>query len=154
MNVPLGLLLLALTGIGPLIAWRKASMSNLKRQFATPASVGIIVGALLFALGMRSWYALVAYALCGFVTGTIVQEFYKGIARARRRFTASPSSRRSVRLIARNRRRYGGYIVHAGIVMLFAAFAGLAFKNDHDVHAQDRRGERDRPIPYGHAGAS
>ena len=122
-NVPLGLLLLALTGIGPLIAWRKASVSNLKRQFATPASVGIITGALLFALGMRSRYVLLAYALCGFVTGTIVQEFYKGM-RARQTIHGESVVTAFRHLVARNRRRYGGYIVHAGIVMLFAAFAG------------------------------
>src|SRR5207302_8174582 len=75
-NIPLGLLLLALTGIGPLIAWRRASLSNLRRQFAFPAGVGVVVGVLLFALGMRSTHALIAYALCGFVSGTILQEFY------------------------------------------------------------------------------
>src|SRR6185295_279599 len=53
-NVPLGLLLLGLTGVGPLIAWRKASVSNLKRQFAAPALFGLIVAAVLFALGMRA----------------------------------------------------------------------------------------------------
>src|SRR6185312_6741065 len=120
-NVPLGLLLLLLTGIGPLIAWRRASVSNLKRQFAAPAAAGIAVGLLLFAVGMRAGYALVAYALCGFVTGTIVQEFYKGV-RARQTIHNESVVRAFVRLVGRNRRRYGGYIVHAGIVMLFAAF--------------------------------
>ncbi|MEO6878698.1 MAG: cytochrome c biogenesis protein CcsA, partial [Gemmatimonadaceae bacterium] len=78
-NVPLGLLLLLLTGVGPLIAWRKASVSNLKRQFAAPAATGVVVGVALFAAGMHSIYPLMTYALCGFVTGTICQEFYKGI---------------------------------------------------------------------------
>src|SRR4029078_13291202 len=131
-NVPLGLLLLALTGIGPLIAWRKASVSNLRRQFAGPSATGVVVAVALIALGMRDVYALVAYALCGFVTGTIVQEFYKGI-RARQSIHGEAIFTGLVRLVARNRRRYGGYIVHAGIVMLFAAFAGLAFKRDHDL---------------------
>jgi cytochrome c-type biogenesis protein CcmF len=147
-NVPLGLLLLALTGIGPLIAWRKASLSNLKRQFATPASVGIITGALLFALGMRSRYVLVAYALCGFVMGTIVQEFYKGM-RARQTIHGESVVTAFRHLVARNRRRYGGYIVHAGIVMLFAAFAGMAFKLENDVTLKS--GEAfETADPYGH----
>ena len=131
-NIPLGLLLLALTGIGPLIAWRKASTSNLRRQFVFPVIAGVGTGVILAALGMRNVHALIAYTLAGFVSGTIGQEFYKGIG-ARRSIHGEAIPVAVVRLIARNRRRYGGYIVHAGIVILFAAFAGLAFKKDHDV---------------------
>jgi cytochrome c-type biogenesis protein CcmF len=147
-NIPLGLLLLALTGIGPLIAWRKASPSNIKRQFATPAIFGLAVAVLLFAIGMRSFAPLMTYALCGFVTGTIFQEFYKGV-RARQSINEESLITAFIHLVGRNRRRYGGYIVHAGIVMLFAAFAGLAFKKDHDVplRAGDKFEVRD---PYGH----
>ena len=147
-NIPLGLLLLALTGIGPLIAWRKASTSNLKRQFANPVIAGLSAGMLLFALGMRDGYALVAYILCAFVAGTIVQEFVKG-TRARRSMHGESLPIALVRLVARNRRRYGGYIVHAGIVILFAAFAGLAFKAEHDVTLGS--GQAYETIdPYGH----
>ena len=147
-NVPLGLLLLALTGIGPLIAWRKASTSNLKRQFVFPVAFGLSVGLLLVALGMRNVYALVAYTLAGFVAGTISQEFYKGIG-ARRSIHGESLPIATVRLIARNRRRYGGYIVHAGIVILFSAFAGLAFKKDHDM--QMKAGETKELVdPLGH----
>ena len=129
-NIPLGLFLLALTGIGPLIAWRRSSVANLKRQFAVPLASGIAAGALLFSLGMRDAYALVAYILAAFVTGTIVQEFVRGV-RARRSMYAEAAPKAFFRLIARNRRRYGGYIVHAGIVMMFAAFAGMAFRGVH-----------------------
>ena len=147
-NVPLGLLLLALTGVGPLIAWRKASTSNLRRQFAVPVAAGLALGALLIALGMRDVYALVAYTLAGFVATTIAQEFQKGIS-ARRSIHGEALPVATVRLIARNRRRYGGYIVHAGIVVLFAAFAGLAFKRDHDV--QMRAGDTKELVdPLGH----
>ena len=147
-NIPLGLLLLALTGVGPLIAWRRASTSNLKRQFIVPVATGLTTGALLLALGMRNFHALVAYTLVGFVSGTILQEFYKGIG-ARRSIHGDSLPMAVVRLVARNRRRYGGYIVHAGIVVLFAAFAGLAFKKDHDVHL--RAGESKELIdPLGH----
>ena len=147
-NVPLGLLLLALTGVGPLIAWRRASTSNLKRQFAFPVAAGLLLGVLLVVLGMRDAYALVAYTLAGFVAATIGQEFQKGIS-ARRSIHGEALPLATVRLIARNRRRYGGYIVHAGIVVLFAAFAGLAFKRDHDV--QLRTGESKEIVdPLGH----
>src|SRR5687768_7698431 len=78
-NVPLGLLLLGLTGIGPLIAWRKASPANLRRQFIAPITLGLITLAALLALGVRDLYAVMAIALAGFVTGTILQEFYRGV---------------------------------------------------------------------------
>ncbi len=147
-NIPLGLLLLALTGVGPLIAWRRASVSNLKRQFLSPAIFGLVVGAVLFAVGMRNFYALVTYILSGFVAGTIVQEFYKGI-RARQSIHQESIVTAFVRLVGRNRRRYGGYIVHAGIVMLFAAFAGMAFKEEFDVNL--KTGEQfETKDPYGH----
>ncbi len=147
-NVPLGLLLLLLTGVGPLIAWRKASVSNLKRQFAAPAATGVVVGVALFAAGMHSIYPLMTYALCGFVTGTICQEFYKGI-RARQSIHNESIITGFYHLVVRNRRRYGGYIVHAGIVMLFAAFAGLAFKSQFDVTL--KTGEAfETKDPYGH----
>jgi cytochrome c-type biogenesis protein CcmF len=131
-NIPLGLALLALTGIGPLIAWRRASVPNLKRQFTGPVVIGIVVGALVVALGMRQVHAIIAYALGGFVLATIIQEFQKGIV-ARHRMYGESIPVALFRLVARNRRRYGGYIVHVGVVVLFAAFAGLAFKKELDV---------------------
>jgi cytochrome c-type biogenesis protein CcmF len=147
-NVPLGLLLLGLTGVGPLIAWRRASVSNLKRQFASPAAAGIVVGAVLFALGMRRLAPLMTYALCGFVAGTIVQEFYKGI-RARQSINHESPITAFLHLVGRNRRRYGGYIVHAGIVMLFAAFAGMAFKGEYDITLSTGQSYTAKD-PYGH----
>ncbi|WP_373063687.1 heme lyase CcmF/NrfE family subunit [Gemmatimonas sp.] len=128
-NGPLGLLLLALTGIGPLIAWRRASTTNLKRQFTWPVISGVVTFTVLFALGMRQMYALVSYLLAGFVFGTIIQEFVKGID-ARRRMYGEGLFSASMRLVGRNRRRYGGYIVHFGVAILFCAFAGLMFKKD------------------------
>ncbi|HET7585445.1 MAG TPA: heme lyase CcmF/NrfE family subunit [Gemmatimonadaceae bacterium] len=147
-NIPLGLALLALTGIGPLIAWRRASVANLRRQFTGPVLAGAAAGGLLFALGMRDIPALIAYTLGGFVLGTIVQEFAKGTG-ARRRMYGESLPRSFVRLIARNRRRYGGYIVHVGVVVIFAAFAGLAFKKENDVTL--KTGETFATVdPYGH----
>ncbi len=146
-NVPLGLLLLALTGIGPLVAWRRASIANVRRQFAAPAFGAVAVGSLLAAFGLREPHALIAYTLAGFVATTILQEFYKGVA-ARMRMHGENAGVALFRLIARNRRRYGGYIVHAGVVVLFCAFAGLVFKREFDItlRAGESFGATD---PYG-----
>lgn len=147
-NVPLGLALLALTGIGPLIAWRKASAANLRRQFAASATVGLAVLAALLASGMRDGYALLALSLAAFVGGTIVQEFWRGV-RARQRMHGEAAPLALLRLVGRNRRRYGGYIVHVGMVLMFAAFAGMAFKVDQE--ATLRPGESVAvESPFGH----
>ncbi len=131
-NIPLGLLLLLLTGIGPLIAWRRSSLPNLRRQFAAPTASFILAALVLLVAGMRDPYPLVALSLGGFVLGTVVQEFARGVA-ARHRQYGEGWWLAFGRLIARNRRRYGGYIVHVGIVVLFIAFAGLAFKTETEA---------------------
>jgi len=147
-NVPLGLALLALTGVGPLIAWRRASVPNLRRQFAVPATTGMFVFLILLVAGMRDVGALMAIALGGFVTATVAQEFGRG-AGARHRQYGEPLALACVRLVAHNRRRYGGYIVHTGIVLLFIAFAGMAFKTE--TQATLRPGESATlRSPYGH----
>jgi cytochrome c-type biogenesis protein CcmF len=131
-NIPLGLLLLLLTGIGPLIAWRRASVANLQRQFLGPVIAGITAPFVLLLFGMRDFAAIVAYSFAAFVTMTVVQEFYKGIG-ARMRMYSEGIVDAFMRLIARNRRRYGGYIVHMGVVVVFCGFAGLAFKKEYDL---------------------
>jgi cytochrome c-type biogenesis protein CcmF len=134
-NIPLGLFLLLLTGVGPLIAWRKASLANLQRQFLVPAAGFVLTFVVLIALGMRDFYALIALALAGFVLATVGQEFWRGI-RARRSMYHESSIMALLRLVARNRRRYGGYVVHVGVVAYFVAFTGLAFKNKKEVTLQ------------------
>src|SRR5438309_4704054 len=131
-NIPLGLALLALTGVGPLVAWRRASLPNLRRQFAVPATAGGLTLLVVLLGGMRDFYPLVAVTLGGFVTATVVQEFARG-ARARHRQYGEAYALALGRLIARNRRRYGGYIVHTGIVIRFIAFAGMAFKTETEA---------------------
>ncbi|MBI1967257.1 MAG: heme lyase CcmF/NrfE family subunit [Gemmatimonadetes bacterium] len=147
-NVPLGLALLALTGIGPLIAWRRASLPNIRRQFAAPAASGVLLLLAMLVAGMRDLYAVMAIALGGFVAATVVQEFARGTS-ARHRQYGEGYALALVRLVGRNRRRYGGYIVHVGIVMLFVAFAGMAFKTETQVTL--RPGESATlKSPYGH----
>src|SRR5437867_792276 len=131
-NIPLGLALLGLTGIGPLIAWRRASLPNLRRQFAVPVTVGVFTALVLLVGGMRDLYALMAIALGAFVAGTVVQEFARGTSTRHRQY-GEPYLLALGRLIARNRRRYGGYVVHTGIVMLFVAFSGMAFKTETEA---------------------
>src|SRR2546425_276561 len=121
-NIPLGLALLGLTGIGPLIAWRRASLPNLKRQFAVPLTTGGFVGLILLVGGMRDGWALMAIALAGFVAATVGQEFARG-ARARHRQYGEPYALALARLVGRNRRRYGGYLVHTRILLLFVSLS-------------------------------
>src|SRR5689334_255038 len=147
-NIPLGLLLLALTGIGPLIAWRKASTANLRRQFVAPSAAAGLALLGMLAAGVRDFYATMAITLAAFVAGTVLQEFYRGV-RARRRMHHESVPVAFFRLIARNRRRYGGYIVHVGVLIYFVAFAGMAFKVQRE--ATLKPGESiELTSPFGH----
>jgi cytochrome c-type biogenesis protein CcmF len=131
-NIPLGLVLLLLTGIGPLIAWRRASTANLRRQFAVPVTVGVFMLLILLVAGMRELGALLAFTIGAFVFGTVFQEFARG-ARARHRQYGESTGFAVLQLLSRNRRRYGGYIVHIAIVLLFVGFAGMAFKTETEA---------------------
>jgi cytochrome c-type biogenesis protein CcmF len=128
-NIPLGLLLLFLTGVGPLLAWRKTSLDSLKRNFGWPATTGLLAGAVAFAFGVRAFYALVCLILCVFVASTIGMEFYRGARVIRARSGASLIAS-AVDLTMRNTRRYGGYIVHVGMVLIFIGLTGAAFNRD------------------------
>ena len=129
--LPVGLVLLVLTGIGPLLAWRKSSVSNLLRQFMWPLAAGVITGAAVAALGIRVWASGICFAFCALVIVTIAQEFIKG-AQVRRGATGTDMLTALVGLVGRSRRRYGGYIVHVGIVLMFLGFAGQGFKRSEE----------------------
>jgi cytochrome c-type biogenesis protein CcmF len=130
--LPIGLVLLALTGVGPLLAWRKSALVNLRNQFLLPVVSGLVSGGLVVALGVRVWTSGICFALCGFVIGTISQEFWRG-ARVRQENTGTDVLTALVGLVGRNKRRYGGYIVHLGIVLIFFGFAGEGFKQSEEV---------------------
>ncbi len=147
-NIPIGLGLLALTGIGPLIAWRRASPGNLRRQFAVPVAIGAAVGALLVALRFSDVYAGMAIGLGAFVVATVGQEFVRGVG-ARHRLHGEGHALAFARLVGRNRRRYGGYIVHLGIVTYFVAFAGMAFKTEMEASLKPGESAQLRS-PFGH----
>jgi cytochrome c-type biogenesis protein CcmF len=130
--LPIGLVLLVLTGIGPLLAWRKSTLSNLRDQFLLPVVLGLVVGGAVVALGVRVWTSGLCFAFSGFVTGTISQEFWRG-ARVRQSATGTDVFTALIGLVGRNKRRYGGYIVHVGIVLIFLGFAGQGFKQEESA---------------------
>jgi cytochrome c-type biogenesis protein CcmF len=142
-----GLPLLLLMGIGPLIAWRRASLKSLATTFRWPTGVAVATGIVLLLLGAGSSVpGLVAYTFSAFVIATIVLEFARG-TRARKALGASTWLAAFGSLISRNRRRYGGYIVHAAIVMLAIGVAGSsAF--DRVAEAKLARGESMRIGDY------
>jgi len=135
-----GLPLLLLMGIGPLIAWRRASFASLVTTFRWPVLAALATGAALLVLGAGSSVpGLVAYTFSAFVAATIVMEFARG-TRARKALGASSWPNAFFSLLGRNRRRYGGYVVHASIVLLAVGIAGSsAF--DKAADAKLRPGE-------------
>ncbi len=122
-NVPLGLALLLLAGICPLIAWRKASTRNLRRNFLYPFTLSLVATAALYIGGIRHVVALISWSVCLFVVGTIGLEFYRG-TRARRASMGGTVWQALLSLVQRNRRRYGGYVVHFGVVLIFVGITG------------------------------
>ncbi|HET9480213.1 MAG TPA: heme lyase CcmF/NrfE family subunit, partial [Candidatus Polarisedimenticolia bacterium] len=144
--VPLGLSLIFVTGVGPLIAWRRASGQNLRRNFTAPCLAALAAAVLLAALGVRHLRALAAFALSVFVIATIVLELHRG-ARARMRSAGETFVQGLAGLVGRNKRRYGGYLVHVGMVMIFVGIAGSsAFQQEAVAHI--RRGESFTVGPY------
>ncbi|GBD26093.1 Cytochrome c-type biogenesis protein CcmF [bacterium HR30] len=132
-NAPLGLILLFLMGVGPLLAWRRASWASLRRNFLWPTTVGAAVAIACAAAGVRHGYALLSFSLCAFVAATIVQEFWRA-TRARQHMLGEPGFLAFVRVTGKNRRRYGGYIVHLAVVMIFLAITGTsAFRVEQQV---------------------
>jgi cytochrome c-type biogenesis protein CcmF len=128
-NIPIGLILLALMGIGPVIAWRRASARNLQRNFLWPVAAGLVAGGVLWGMGTRHPQALLTFALGIFVLWVIVVEFWKG-TRARARIEGENPFTAFVHLVRKNRRRWGGYIVHVGVVVMFMGFAGSAYNEE------------------------
>ena len=121
--VPLALVLVLLSGIGPLIAWRRATAANLRRTFAVPVGIALAVLAGLAAAGVtESVPALLMFCFGAFVLAAVGQELVRGV-RARRAMSSDSVPMAAVALVRRNRRRWGGYTVHAGIATLFVGVA-------------------------------
>ena len=129
---PIGLALLVLTGIAPLLAWRKSTFTNLVHSFTWPVAAAMVTGAAVVALGIRVWSSGICFALCAFVGATLLQEFIRG-AQVRKGASGSDIVTAMIGLVARQQRRYGGYIVHLGIVLMFLGFAGQGYKQEEDM---------------------
>src|SRR5262249_26384955 len=143
-NIPWALVLMALMGIGPLIAWRKATAENLRRSFVVPGIVGAWALALTLILegrlaldalrasaralaradpatffdALKTFYPSICFGLAAFVLATAVLEFVRGVRARRHQYGENPAIA-LVRLIDRNKRRWGGYVVHVGVVVVF-----------------------------------
>jgi len=143
-SMPIGLALLFLTGVGPLIAWRKASAAQLRRRFAVPLAVAA-VGAVLLALttdAWEHWAAGAVFTISVFVVACITGEFWRGM-RVQHALGGVSWPGSLLRLVGRNRRRYGGYLVHIGIVVLFVGLAGSkSFGSGADLSLKEGQGGR------------
>ncbi len=122
-TTPLFLLLVFLMGVGPLLAWRKASLDHLRRNFLWPAALALAVGLVLFARGMRDFWPLLAVTLSAFVALTILFDTAMAV-RARRAIAGEGLPRALTTLVRRNQRHYGGFIVHLGVVLIVLGIAG------------------------------
>ena len=137
-NIPLFLSLLFLMGVGPLIAWRRASAESLRRNFLKPVLAGLVAAAVLRALGVANMLVLTCMALVVFVTGTMVLDFWRAV-RARRR-TGHGWVAATGGLLVRQNRRYGGFVVHLGIMVVALGVAGSQAWS-HSTEATLAKGE-------------
>ncbi len=154
-NLPIGLFLLFLTGIGPLLAWRSTSMRSLRRNFVLPTVATVATAIALMIGGVRPWsagddmestfFSLVAFSLAAGVITGIVEEFLRG-ARVVRAQTGENLFASAVLLTRRNTRRYGGYIIHFGVVVIFIGIAGGAF--NRSVQSEMSYGDQMNIGPY------
>ena len=135
--VPIGIFLMLLTGIGPLLAWRSASFRSVRKNLVQPSIAAIAVAAALFAFGDRPWteigtlYSFMVWVLAAFVVTAIVSEFLRG-AGVIARHTGQNIAVSALQLTRRNTRRYGGYIIHFGVAVIFIGFAGSAFNQSKE----------------------
>jgi cytochrome c-type biogenesis protein CcmF len=136
-NIPVALCLLLLTAVGPLLAWRRTSLASLRRNFTIPAVGALLTGILLIAFGMKPWqdesyfYSLMTIMLSVMVALTVISEFVRG-GRVIARHTGQNLLASIIHLGHRNTRRYGGYIVHFGVIVIMIGFAGAAFNQDKE----------------------
>jgi cytochrome c-type biogenesis protein CcmF len=132
-NAPLGVALLLLMGIGPLIAWRRATLRHLTETFLAPVLFGIVAGAAAFAFGMRSLSAVLVVSFSTFVLHTVASEFHSG-ARARMAMVGETYRQALAGLLRKNQRRYGGYVVHVGVVCMFLGVTMSSVYRVEELH--------------------
>jgi cytochrome c-type biogenesis protein CcmF len=141
--VPIGVFLLFLTGIGPLLAWRSTSLRSIRRNFIVPSIASLVVAIGVIPFGVHPWtivtageqgdfYAWITFALAAFVLTAIFAEFYRG-ARVVQNHTGQNLFLSVIQLTRRNTRRYGGYLVHFGVVLIFIGISGQAFNQSKEM---------------------
>ncbi len=143
--IPIGMALLLLTGVGPLLAWRHTSVETLKRSFAWPILGSVLFVLVLFVFGIRDGWALGSFAISFFVMWTIIVEFAKG-ANIRRKHSGENILMAIYMLSRKNTRRYGGYLIHAAVVVMFVGFTGNAFNSE--TRAEVGAGDSFKLGPY------
>jgi cytochrome c-type biogenesis protein CcmF len=142
-GVPVGVLLLFITGLGPLLAWRSTSMRSIRKNFIIPSAAALLVAIGLLPFGVKPWtifttgeqgnfYAWVTFSLSAFVITAIFAEFFRG-ALVIQRHTGQNLLLSVIQLTRRNTRRYGGYLVHFGVVLIFIGFSGQAFNQSKEM---------------------
>jgi cytochrome c-type biogenesis protein CcmF len=132
---PVGLALLLLMGAGPLFAWRRTSASQLRRQFGAPVLAGALAGAAMVVAGLAQPYAVITATFAAFTIAGIAQELIRGV-RARGRIHGEAPAPALARLVSRNRRRYGGYVVHVGVTCVFLGLAGNVYVESRELAMQ------------------
>ncbi|NQV50245.1 MAG: heme lyase CcmF/NrfE family subunit [Candidatus Marinimicrobia bacterium] len=143
--IPIGLALLLLTGVGPLLAWRHTSVETMKRSFGIPILGSLVLVVVLLLAGIRDGWALGSFAISFFVMWTIVVEFVKGTL-VRSKNSGENFVKALYMLSRKNTRRYGGYIIHAAIVVMFLGFTGNAFNSE--TRAEVGEGDSFQLGPY------
>ncbi len=132
-TIPMFLVLLLMTGVGPLISWRRASLDNLVRNFTLPAVTAGLVALGMVLAGFFRWLPILSFAICGFVATTVIMEFYRG-GMARRRSTGEPFPVALLKLTWKARSRFGGYVVHLGVVLMVVGItASSAYGVDREA---------------------
>lgn len=137
-NIPFGLALLFLTGLCPLVAWRKTTLKNLRNNLLWPFGLAVIGGFVIFFSGITQTYPLMSFTLALFVLLSISSEFYRS-AGARKRMAGENVVKAAWSIVTRNKRRYGGYIVHVGMALIFVGITGNALKTE--IQATVKKGE-------------
>ena len=122
-TVPIGLSLILLTGVCTMISWRKMTLSKFRKNFLYPLIFSAVLVMVQLAVGLRGFYTIMAFTFLFFTVYSLFMEFWMG-TRARQRMTGEKALQALNALIGKNKRRYGGYIVHFGMVLIFFGFAG------------------------------
>ncbi|TFB13188.1 heme lyase CcmF/NrfE family subunit [Candidatus Marinimicrobia bacterium MT.SAG.4] len=136
-TVPIGLSLILLTGVCTMISWRKMTLSKFRKNFLYPLVFSVVLIIVQLAVGLRGFYTIMAFTFLFFTVYSLFMEFWMG-TRARQRMTGEKALQALNTLVGKNKRRYGGYIVHFGMVLIFFGFAGSgSFQFEKQIYMKE-----------------